>query len=144
MTATSDEAKVDRALLLHLAGLTTNPVTTIAWPDDDSFDIPRDSQGNMLPHLEPRIVPLDPGFVTLSGSIKRHRGLMQVMVITPPGKGAITPKNIAGQVIDHFKNAVLFFDGIKVTIEGQPYAMSPDYGDTKTEIPVTINYLAFS
>ncbi len=144
MTATSDEAKVEAALFRRLSTLVTDPVTAINWPDDEDFVEPVDSDGKLLPYLKVAVVPVDPGFLTLAGILKRHRGLLQIMVVTRKGARATLPKNIGGQIVSHFIRQVLYEDTIKVQIVGQPYVSNSFKGDTKTETPVTINYLAFT
>lgn len=137
MAITTVEAKIADALLTYLGTLTLSQALPIAMPNVD-FTPPAGGKYLSAAHL-----PNATSQVTLGDNgFNRHIGLLQVSVVWPQNAGDIEPKEIAGQVVAHFKRGtVISHDGITLRIV-QPPSVAPAIPDPPGyQIPVTIPYM---
>ncbi len=138
---TGTHAKVLVTLLDHLRTLTTDPELDVAWP---GADFPR--HGNSKPEnfLDVQFLPNQTRQITMTDDPQQQIGILQVSVVWKSGRGVINALDVAGQVINHFKNQTLFHDdGLKVVIDREPWA-SPNLPDgDRMRWPVSIPYHAF-
>lgn len=138
-------AKVTRALLQHLRGLTVSPAITVAWPDDREFVKPV-SGGVPQPYLEAKLFRAPTETLSVDeGGANAVVGFLQVNVVYPDGAGIMTPSELADLVILHFQRGTVLTEGdVKVLIDKAPYAMTPIDDKPYTKTPVTIRYQAFA
>lgn len=131
--ALSGEAALQNKLLEHLATLTTDPVTTFAWPNV--------AHNGAIPRLEVQHLPNTSRAATLGGA-KDLPGFLVVTVVTQEGAGVINASDLAQQVIAHFEGVTLHTDDYRIRFI-QPGSVSqslPDGGELRT--PVSIPYIA--
>lgn len=135
MASTADAIILD-GLCSHLGDLTLSPDLQVAWPDRDMDDPPAAGylRVTFLPNVTTQEELGDDGR-------NRHMGLFQVSVMWPEGQGSITPLDLAGDIIAHFKRGtVITQDGVQIHIDKPPY-LSPRLKDTPySQYPVTISY----
>ena len=73
------------------------------------------------------------------------RGILQVTVAMPTGRGLIEPLDLAGKVANHFeRGAPLFGTGIKIKIEGRPAVASPQQSTDRVRVPVSVSFSCFA
>lgn len=134
MASTTDAIILD-GLCTHLAGLTLSTPLTVAWPDVD-FTPPAAGyvRVTFLPNETMQSELGDAGR-------NRHMGLFQVSVMWPEGNGSVTPTDLAGEIVAHFKRGtVITHDGLIIHIDRPPY-ISPRLKDSPyTQYPVTVSY----
>lgn len=126
---------IRRALETHLKAL-PNLGFEIAY-ENVAFD----PKGN--PYLESRLLPADPDDAMLTSKTYIERGVYQVTLVMPPGKGPGPAETLAAQLRDHYARGItLSRDGIDVNIVGVPSQGRgyPDNGNWRT--PVSINWQA--
>lgn len=140
--ADETDTKIIKTLFTHLEALTTDPPLEIAWPE---VNHPRHGNSKPDEFLEVQFLPNQPRQITLGSDPQELRGILQVSVKWKSGNGIIDALNVAGQIIKHFKDQVLFSaDGsVRVVIDGVPWA-SPNIPDgARMKWPVSIPYHAF-
>ena len=138
--ATGVDANILAALCEHLAALALVPALPIAFP---GVAFPEVGEDKPEIYLAVAFLPNQTRRITLGSDPQQKRGIFQVDVYWTAGVGLIKPLDVAGQIIDHFKNQTLFTSGIRITITGEPWAASPLSEDDRVKIPVTITYHAF-
>lgn len=139
---TGTHAKVLVALLEHLRTLTTDPELSVAWP---GVDFPRNGEEKPANFLEVQFLPNQTRQITYGGDAQQLRGILQISVMWKAGSGVIGALDAAGQVIEHFKDQVLFSDDgqVRIVIDREPWA-SPNLPDgDRMRWPVSIQYHAF-
>jgi hypothetical protein len=137
---TGTEACIFKAMMDHLTMLTFTPAMPIAGAN---VTFPPAGQPTPSKYLRLAFMPNRPIPYPIGDDPEPRQGILQVSVIWPKGTGIIDPLNIAGQIIDHFKNQSLFATGVKITISSEPWAVGPLIEDASVQIPVTIPYIAF-
>jgi hypothetical protein len=138
--ATSTDAIILDALTAHLTTLVFSPTLAIAHP---GVEFP--AGGGTLPdnYLKIDFLPAQTRQVTIGSDPQQKRGVFQVTVYWLRGQGLIDPLDVAGQIIGHFRNRVLFASGTRITISSEPWAASPLEDDVRLQLPVSIPYYAF-
>jgi len=138
--ATDDEYKVTKALFDHLAGLTTSPATETSWPNVNF-------EPTAYPYKRANVIPTRPGRASESGDLKRHVGIFQVDVVSRKGDGVMTSHEIAGQIIDRFKQGAPIFTADNshcIQITEPPFVTAPIVDEGEVILPVQIQYSSFS
>jgi hypothetical protein len=133
------------ALLDHLATLVFAPALPIAMPNM-AFTPPTSGASSKapLPYLRAFFLPNQTRQVTVGDDPQQKRGMLQVSILWPSGQGLVKPLDVAGAIVNHFKNQVLTTSsGTVITIYNEPWAASPLQEDDRVQIPVTIPYSAF-
>lgn len=138
--AANTDATIFTALVTHLQGLVFTPALPIAGAN---VTFPPAGQPTPSKYLRLAFLPNRPIPYPIGDDPEPRQGILQVSVIWPKGSGIIDPLNVAGQIIDHFKNETLFATGVKITISSEPWAVGPLIEDALVQIPVTIPYIAF-
>jgi hypothetical protein len=82
--------------------------------------------------------------VTLGDDPQQKRGIAQVSVMWPVGSAIIDALDVAGQIINLFKNQTLFASGVKIMISSEPWAAAPIKDVDRMNVPVSIPYHCFS
>jgi hypothetical protein len=136
--ATGTDAMIFAALLTHLRIMPG--ALPIAAPN---ITFPAPEQSKPAKFLKVDFLPNRTRQITFGPDPQQKVGMLQVSVMWPKGYGVIDALDMAGQIIDRFKNQTLFADGIKITINSEPWAASPIQDDDRMNIPVTIPYIAF-
>ena len=137
--ATSTEAMILVAFLDRLAAVVFNPVLPIANPGigfPDSGSLPQN-------YLRAEMMLNQTAQVTMGDDPQMKRGIFQVTVIWAPQVGFVKPLDVAGAIVNHFKNLVLWAGQTRITIDREPWAASPIQEDNRVSIPVSINWHAF-
>ena len=141
--ALQGEALLSDALSRHLATLTTDPTTAIAW-DGMPFDPNED--GNR-PYLEVKHLPN----TTQSNTLDETKDLPGILAVTVVGSvwkrsGDLTPfdlRNIAAQVVAHFPTTLKLFTTEHRIEFRQPGSLQSDFPDGNDwRVPINIPYLA--
>lgn len=128
-------------LLDHLNTLVFTPALPIAEPG-----ITFPAVGDPMPdnYLAVFYLPNQTRQVTIGDDPQQKRGLLQVSVFWEAGVGLVKPFDVAGAIVNHFKNRVLVTgNGTAITIYQEPWAASPIQEDDRVQIPVTVPYSAF-
>ena len=82
--------------------------------------------------------------ITMGDDPQQKRGILQVSIMWPVGSGIVGALDVAGAIINQFKNQTIFAaSGVKITINSEPWAASPIQDDDRVQIPITIPYIAF-
>jgi hypothetical protein len=81
--------------------------------------------------------------ITMTDDPQQKMGMLQATVMWPKGQGIDGPLDVAGAIIDTFKDRTLFASGIRITISSEPWAATPLQGEDMLNVPVTIPYIAF-
>lgn len=134
------EAMILQALTDHLTALAFIPVLPIVH---QGIDFPAAGQTKPANYLSLTFLPNQTRQVTIGDDPQQKRGMLQVSVFWKRGQGVIKPLDVAGQIINHFKNHVLFASGIRITIDPEPWAAGPLQDDDRVQVPVTIPFHAF-
>ena len=137
--ATSTEAMILAALLDHLKLLTFSPALDVAEP---GIQFPAAGEDKPDNYLAVTFLPNQTRQVTLGDDPQQKRGMLQISVFWKIGQGVIKPLDIAGQIINHYRNQTLWAGTTRVTIYNEPWAASP-IQDDRVQIPVTISWHAF-
>lgn len=136
MAVSRPEAQIADALIWHLSQLVLTPTRPIAWPG-----VPF-SPTVGVPFLSATHLPNTTGATGLAFDADREfRGLFQVSVFWPAGKGIIEPLDLAGQVASHFARGTrIARHGRTVEVnrapEVAPAIEQPDW----VQVPVTIRW----
>jgi hypothetical protein len=138
--AVSTEAMILAALLDHLKTLAFTPALEVAEPGRGYPEVGKQKAANYLAVF---FLPNQTRQVTIGDDPQQKRGLLQVSVFWRAGVGLIKPLDVAGAIINHFKNQVLFANGIRITIYNEPWAAPPLQEDDRVQIPVSIPFFAF-
>jgi hypothetical protein len=93
--------------------------------------------------IELTFLPNQTRQITIGDDPQQKRGIMQVSVMWPLGIGLTEALDVAGQIIERFKNQTLFATGVKITISSEPWAASPLKDVDRMRVPVSIPYIAF-
>ncbi|RWX78262.1 hypothetical protein EPK99_06415 [Neorhizobium lilium] len=136
--ATGTDAMIFSALSTHLRGMPD--VLPIAGPN---ITFPPTGQTKPAKFLKLDFLPNRTRQITLGPDPQQKVGMMQVSVMWPVGNGLTDALDVAGQIIDRFKNQTLFASGVKITINSEPWAARPIQDVDRMNIPVTIPYIAF-
>ncbi|MDK4720133.1 phage tail terminator-like protein [Rhizobium sp. CNPSo 3968] len=136
--ATTTDAIIFAALQAHLR--TMPNVLPIAGPN---VTFPAAGQTKPEKFLKLDFLPNRTRQITLGDDPQQKIGLLQVSVMWPVGKGILDAVEVAGTIINRFKNQVLFASGVKITISSEPWAASPIQDVDRLNIPVTVPYIAF-
>jgi len=135
--ATTTEAAILEALFARVATLDVGGLP-ISWPNL-SFAPPDDGKFlrvAMIPNATDRLC-------IGSDDPHQHQGLLQVSVCWPIDKGEDAPREIAGQVAEHFP-ADLQLGDLPVRVTQAP-SVGPLMTETsRVQIPVTISWQAFA
>lgn len=137
MPANTD-AMIFRALALHLTQMPN--VLPIAWPN---FTFPEPGQAKPEKFIELLFLPNRTRQITFGDDPQHKVGLVQASVMWPLGRGWEGAVDLAGDIINHFKNETLFASGVRITISSEPWASSPIKDVDRMKVPVTIPYHAF-
>jgi hypothetical protein len=137
--ATSTEAMILATFLDRLAALVFSPALPIANP---GITFPA---AGALPanYLRAEMMLNQTAQVTMGDDPQMKRGIFQVTVSWAAGAGWVKPLDVAGAIINHFKNLVLWAGQTRITIDREPWAASPIQEDNRVSIPVSINWHAF-
>lgn len=120
----------------HLNTLSFSPAPEIAWPGVD-FDPPDSGEW-----LEFRLFPNEPGNISWdNGAPVQMRGFGQVLVCYRPGRGEVTPSELADAVVSHFAKGTELGP---VRVSRLPYRAPAVDEDGYSFIPVTIPYLGIA
>lgn len=138
--ATGTQGRALEALCDKLAALVLSPVLPIAYPG-----VTFPAQGAAKPdnYLEVTFLPNQTRQVTLGADPQQVLGILQISVMWKSGQGFIKPLDIAASIISHFKGAVLFKNGCRITVTQEPWASGPIQETDRVKIPVSIPYQAF-
>ncbi len=119
----------------HLSTLVLSPTMPVAW-ENTRYERSKDG------FLEPQQFPIPTEQVTLgTNGQNRHIGIFQVTINWPLGKGAETPKHMAGDIIRHFKRGtVITKDGETIKIITPPGIDTGFPEDDFYRLPVSIRY----
>jgi hypothetical protein len=136
MTATYTEGKVLEAFLSGLNSLSLG--YSIAWPNVNFT--PTAGAG----YLRASLLPAQSDQVTLgTAGRNRLRGLFQVAVVWPQGKGEVAPMDLAGRIIAGLKRGTIITNGgINVRVLSPPYVAPPVQEPDWVNIPVYVPYIA--
>lgn len=133
------ESTIPSLLLARIGALVLSPALPVAYPDI-AFTPPTG------PYLDVRYLPNSNVNLFIGNNDEtQYRGLIQVTVVFPSGRGIPPVMEIAGLVADHFaKGTVLRSGSASVRIYEQP-SVAPSMQDTdRVRVPVTIKYHCFS
>ncbi|NTG07151.1 phage tail terminator-like protein [Rhizobium rhizogenes] len=136
--ATGTDAMIFSALATHLRNMPN--ALPISGPNV-TFPAPGASKPDTFLKLD--FLPNRTRQITLGPDPQQKVGMLQVSVMWPVGNGLTDALDVAGQIIDRFKNQVLFASGVKITISSEPWAASPIQDVDRLNIPVTVPYIAF-
>ncbi|MFP5078311.1 phage tail terminator-like protein [Rhizobium sp. YIM 134829] len=136
--ATGTDAMIFSALATHLR--TMPDALPIAGPNINFPDAGEDKPAKFIDLL---FLPNRTRQITLGPDPQQKLGLLQASVMWPKGYGLTDALDVAGQIIDRFKNQTLFASGVKITISSEPWAGGPIQDDDRMKVPVTIPYHAF-
>lgn len=79
---------------------------------------------------------------SIDGSPAMGTGILQASVYFPKDKGIIKPLEIAGAIIQAWRNLNLFGEGVKVKISAAPWNTGPLSDATRVWVPVNIPWVA--
>jgi len=137
--ATYTETKIFEGLAKHIDDLVLSPVLPIAMPGVDFT--PVESGYLHVKHFPNRTRQSNLGDM----GYNLHQGIFQVDVVLPVSSGEVELREVAGEIIAHFKR------GTDITRESQiirvvrpPYANQVLGIDGMAVLPVTIRYQAFA
>ncbi len=136
--ATTTDAIIFDALQARLRAMPN--VLPIAGPN---VTFPAAGQTKPEKFLKLDFLPNRTRQITLGDDPQQKIGMLQVSVMWPVGKGILDAVEVAGAIINRFKNQVLFASGVKITISSEPWAASPIQDEDRLNIPVTVPYIAF-
>lgn len=136
--ATTTDAMIFTALVAKLQALV--PALPIAGPN---VTFPAAGQPTPAKYLTIDFLPNRNRPFPIGDDAEPHQGLFQVSVKWPKGNGIADALDVAGAIIDHFKNQTLFVGGLQIKINREPWAASPMQDDDRLIIPVSISYIAF-
>jgi len=140
MTATGVQSKILALFLDTLVNGGLNPGLNIAYP---GVKFPEEGQVKPDNYLRADIMFNPTRQVAFTGP-QQYRGIFQVDVFWVRDVGYIQPLNYASQVIQLFKEKILFVDdGTKVVVSAEPWAASPIQNVDRVSVPVTIPWYAF-
>jgi hypothetical protein len=123
------------------ARLRTMPgVLPIAGPN---VTFPAAGQTKPDKYLKVDFLPNRTRQVTLGDDPQQKIGIMQVSVMWPVGRGILDGLEVAGAIVNRFKNETLFASDVRITISSEPWAASPLQDTDRLMIPVSIPYIAF-
>lgn len=133
------ESTIPSVLFARVAELALTSVLPVSYPDIP-FTPPASAYLEVR-HLPNSNVNL---FVGDDAPIQ-YRGLLQITVVYPSGKGIVAPNEVAGKLVDHFKKGTVLRSGAtKVRVYEKP-SVAPSSQDTdRVRIPVTIKYNCFA
>lgn len=136
--ATYPETKILEGFAARLAAMTFTPALPVSYPNR-SFTPPASGKYLRARHLPNNTTQISLG----STGFNRHQGLFQIDVMWPLDSGEVAPKEIAGQIIAHFKRGTEFTrEGLLIRIP-EPPSVAPALVDgVSFMIPVTIRYQA--
>lgn len=133
--ATTVEGKIATAILRRAQTLPGG--LPIAWPGMDFSPETDAPEGKWL---RVQHIPNTVERITFNG-LHRLRGLVQVTVFHPKGRGEIEIRDTAGQVVEHFPaDLVLTEDGVNVKIMQRPEARDTMTDDFGMFIPVVVQW----
>ncbi|MHC1549396.1 phage tail terminator-like protein [Phyllobacterium sp. K27] len=147
--ATSVEGTILSLLLARLAALVLTPALPIAQPGIP-FTAPTETSGPNIgkpkPYLRADFIPNRTDNLGLANDAKaRHQGLLQVMVVYPPGVGVVKPTDIGGSIAAHFaKGTIMYGSGVKLKVYQKPNVGAPMIETDKIYVPVTILWRSFN
>ena len=139
MALTTVEAKIARAVTLRVTTLGLG--LPISWQNVDFSPATDAPTGKWL---RVQHVPNTVERMTF-GDLHRYRGLLQVTVHWPKGRGEIEPREIAGQIVAHFPANLTLTEGdLPVRIMQRPEARDMLIEDAGAMIPVMVQYEAWA
>ena len=132
--------RVFEALLARLATLVLAPALPVAWPGV-AFTPPTSGSG----YLRPTWLPAETSvFGVGDDDAEVYRGVLQVDVFWPEGRGYVEPLERAGAVAEHFtKGTKMDRQGVRVRVENSPSVEQPLDEPGWTHVPVTVPYAAY-
>jgi hypothetical protein len=135
---TAIEAKIADALLARLAALSLTPSLPVAYPDIP-FTPPSGT------YLKAQLIPnTNRNQFVGDDSTTEYRGIFQVTVVAPSGKGAIASAEIAGKVADHFERGSPIMSGdLVVKVDGRPSVAPTMQSTDRIETPISVSWYAF-
>lgn len=133
------ETRILEGLLSHLSSM-PGQTLPVAWPGLD-FEPPADQKYLRVTYL-PNVTT---SFLLGENEPKEHIGQLQIDVMWPQGAGTSQPTEIAGAIIQRFKDGTTIEnEGVRIDVSSQPdpgpYLESPP----NLQLPVTINYQSFN
>ena len=136
--ATGIEANILEALSARMAALVLSSPLPVSWANVDY--VPITGTG----YITTQQLPNQTMQASLGTTGKnRHRGIFQISVFWPKGKGQVTPLGTVGEIITHFKRGtVLTAGGISVRIDAPPYANPAMVDGAFFMTPISVPYVA--
>lgn len=134
------DATIFAALSDRLSALTISPAMPIAWPN---VAFPAPNQSTPTAYLRVDFLPNRNIPYPMGDDPEPHQGIFQVSVFRAKGEGMTKSLNVAGAIIDHFKNQKISVEDMIIKISSEPWAANPIQEDTRVQVPVTIPYIAF-
>jgi len=135
--ATYIETRIIEALFTRLKSLIFSPVLPVSWPNK-SLTPPTDGKWLRVNDL--------PAPVRVFGiaEVNEYLGVLQIDVMWPLETGVTAPKEIAGQIINHFSaRSRIAGDGLIINVISA--SLGAKIEDLpRVMFPVSINYRVFS
>lgn len=133
------ESTIPSILFARVAELALTPVLPVSYPDIP-FTPPVGA------YLEVRHLPnSNVNLFIENDATVQYRGLLQITVVYPSGKGIVAPNEVAGKVVDYFgKGTILRSGAVSVRIYEKPSVASSMQDTDRIRIPVTIKYNCFT
>lgn len=133
------ESTIPSVLFARVAELALTPALPVSYPD-----IPFIPPANA--YLEVRHLP-NSNINRFIGNADdtQYRGLLQITVVYPSGKGIVAPNEVAGKIVDHFKKGTVLRSGATTVRVYEKPSVAPSSQDTdRVHVPVTIKYNCFA
>lgn len=133
------EAKIVNALLLHMETMTLPIGVNVSYPGMSFTPDPA------KPYLRVQVFKGDPQQPRIRfGDEPIRRGLLQVSVYWPEGRGIMQAIELAGQVRDHFaRGSKINQDGVTVQIIEEPRVAGEIQEPAWLQVPVNIPWVHF-
>lgn len=132
------ESTIPSILFARVAELALTPALPVSFPDIP-FTPPASA------YLEVRHLPN--GNVNLfvgDDAPIQYRGILQITIVYPSGKGIVAPNEVAGKLVDHFKKGtILRSSGVRLRIYEQPSVAAAVQDTERVRVPVSILYQVF-
>lgn len=136
MAITGPDARIADALLWHLSQIDLTPARPLAWPGKSFSPVVG------TPYLFATYMPNATTSTGLAFNAPRDfRGLFQVSVFWPAGRGIVYPLELAGSVAAHFKMGTrIMRSGLKVELNQPPEVAPPIEQPDWLQVPVTVRW----
>jgi hypothetical protein len=136
----SIEATIADALLSHLGDFPAQtPSIDIAYPD-----VPFEPVSGRT-YLDTSLLFNAPANLGVAdASCTEFRGILQVTVVAPAGRGIIAPIELAAKVADHFERGTSLGTGPVIKIVGRPAIANPAQSPDRIRVPVSVSFSCFA